>query len=258
MVAVSVITIVKDHSLGLSKTFASLREQIFQDWELLIVTGVSKDSTLELAEELALQDSRVRVIAESDTGVYPAMNEGLECSSGEFCWFMNAGDQFLNSNVLQAALFEVSNQKFGLVIGGHKVESKNDVRAYSYSAKILGEIEFAFNRRGGCHQAMMFRTQMLREIGGFDTSYSLASDFDLVLKVLRISHALRVPEIYALIEPGGLADQSIYSVFMQKHLIRKRFFSRRLITLMSLAWTLLACSKYFLRSPLALLNLQRP
>jgi cellulose synthase/poly-beta-1,6-N-acetylglucosamine synthase-like glycosyltransferase len=244
--------------LGLSNTFESLLEQVFQDWELYIVTGPSTDSTLELAKQLALRDSRVKVIAESGHGIYPAMNEGLNNSSGELCWFMNAGDRFDNINVLQRATLEFSNQTFGLVIGGHRVVSKNDSRIYSHSTRGVSEIEFAFNRRGGCHQAIMFRTQILKDIGGFDTQYSLASDFDLVLRAIRISGASRVSEIFALIEPGGVADQSIFSVLVQKHLIRRKHFTSRAITFLSLTWTTLACSKHLVRRFFCLLKLPLP
>jgi len=240
---VSIITIVKDHVTGLRETFASLNEQVHKDWEMIIVAGISKDSTLKLAKEISSRDTRIKVIEESGQGIYAAMNEGIQNANGEFSWFMNAGDRFANAQVLERALLEASSTKVGLVIGGHRIDGDNKRQVYSYPKKVLSEFDFAFNRRGGCHQSMIFRTQVLNVIGGFNTDFSLASDFDLALRVIRLAGAVRVPEIYASVEPGGSADQFIFSVHRQKHQIRKKFFKKILITLLSSLWTFAASSK---------------
>jgi glycosyltransferase involved in cell wall biosynthesis len=250
---VSIITIVKDHVTGLRETFSSLNEQVHKDWEMIIVAGISRDSTMELAKEISNRDARVRVIEESGQGIYAAMNEGIQNANGDYSWFMNAGDRFANAQVIQRALLEASNTKVGLVIGGHRIDGDNERHVYSYPKKLLSTFDFAFNRRGGCHQSMIFRTRVLREIGGFNADFSLASDFDLILRVIDIAGAIRVPEIYASIEPGGTADQSILSVHRQKHQIRRIFFENNLITLLSSLWTFAAHSKVvsrrLLRSP---------
>lgn len=250
MALISVITIVKDHASGLLETFNNLDEQEFDDWELIIVVGRSNDSSLKIAKDISKGDSRVRVIEQTGLGIYGAMNEGIRDAHGDFSWFMNAGDRFANAQVLALATQEISVSEVGLVIGGYRIESKNGSEAYVFPRKLITEFNFAFSRRGGCHQAMIFRTQTLKDIGGFSEGYSLASDFDLVLKVIKSASALRVPEIYASIEPGGAADQGIFSVHSQKHQIRKIVFKSKVIHLLSLAWTFAARVKISVRRTL--------
>lgn len=247
MVLVSIITVVKDHTVGLRDTFSSVSEQDRGDWEMLIVVGTSKDSTLQTAREIAGTDSRVRVVEQTSLGIYGAMNEGIQSANGEFSWFMNAGDKFANAHVLGAAVGEIMRTKIGLVVGGYRIDGGNEKKVYSYPRKEITGFDFAFNRRGGCHQAMIFRTELLEKVGGFNSNYSLASDFDLVLKIIKLTGAMRVPEIYASIEPGGAADQGIFSVHRQKHQIRKVFFGNTAITILSLAWTIAARMKITLR-----------
>jgi len=233
---VSIVTIVKDHALGLRETFSSLIGQDHNDWEMIIVVGDSRDSTLEAAREIESKDFRVRVIEQSGLGIYSAMNEGIQNSHGEFSWFMNAGDKFSDSHVLGVAVDEIFRSNAGLVIGGYRIAGGNDNQVFSYPQREMTALIFAFLRRGGCHQAMIFRTQYLRQIGGFDPVYRFASDFDLVLRVISLAGATRVPEVYATIEPGGVADQNIFSVHREKHLIRKVVFDRKL-TVVALSWT---------------------
>ena len=94
---------------------------------------------------------------------------------------------------------------------------------------------------------MIFHTQVLKSIGGFNTAYSLASDFDLVLKVIKKAGARRVSEIYAAIEPGGRADQGIFLVHKEKHLIRRNLLGGPAILAASLLWTGLARTKIISR-----------
>lgn len=253
MPRVSVITVVKADAPGLRTTHESLIEQTFKDWELLIIANSEQGETLDTALEIQANDFRIHFLGQRSTGIYGAMNEGIESAVGEFIWFMNAGDTFASNTVLAHAVDELSKSSVGLLIGGFRIVNETKNLTFSYPEGRVTEIEFAFNRRGGCHQAMIFRTQFLKDVGGYDTAYSLASDFDLILKVIKETEARRVSEIYAEIEPGGRADQGIFLVHKEKHLIRKNHFGRVSIFIASLIWTGLARTKIVLRGLLQIL-----
>lgn len=247
MALVSVITIVKDHPFGLRETFASLSEQDLSDWELLIVVGPSQDSTLVTARDIASTGQNVEVIEQSGSGIYDAMNEGIRNAKGEFVWFMNAGDKFADSHVLSIAVDEITKAGVGLVIGGYRLD-RTVQEDRSFPPRKMSAFKFAFNRRGGCHQAMIFRNESLRQVGEYDLTYSLASDFELVLKVIKSAGAIRVSKVFASIEPGGVADKNIFQVHLQKHQIRKSIMGKNpFITLLSWAWSVAASSKIRLR-----------
>jgi len=245
---VSVITVVKDHLSGLKSTHMSLLEQEYTDWEMIIIDGHSKDGTLMMARSLELNDSRIRVQEQEPTGIYEAMNEGIRLANGEFSWFMNAGDKFASPKTMARAVTEIANADLGVVLGGYQIETENSHKIYQYPGKKLTQLRFAFNRRGGCHQAMIFRTKVLVNVGGFDTAYSLASDFDLVIKVIAKSGGERVSEVFATIEPGGRADQGIFLVHQEKHLIRGDLLGGMEVQIASLIWTFLARAKIIFRS----------
>ena len=247
MASVSVITIAKNHAAGLVATHQSLLEQSFTDWEMVIVIGESIDATLAVAKDLQRIESRILLIEQGGSGIYEAMNEGLATASGEFTWFMNAGDRFASTSTLAHAVGHISQNNVGAVIGGYRIESSSQNKTYSYPPRNITGLSFAFNRRGGCHQAVIFRTNILKDLGGFNTSYSLAADFDLILKVIQKSKASRVSEIYALVEPGGRADQGIFLVHNQKHQIRRNLLGGPVVYVASFLWTALARMKIIFR-----------
>jgi glycosyltransferase involved in cell wall biosynthesis len=207
---------------------------------MIIVFGTSADDTTATAQEIHTKHSGVFLIQQQSQGIYSAMNEGIDAATGEFLWFMNAGDKFAHSQVLTHAVNEISECGADLLIGGYQIDNDETKTAFSYSKDNVGLLQFAFNRRGGCHQAMIFRSTAIGHVGGYNTSFTLASDFDLVLRIIRGGSAVRIPEIYAEIEPGGRADREIFTVHTEKHLIRKQQFRGPFILLCSLLWTGLA------------------
>ena len=81
---VSVVTIVKDHEKGLRNTLKSLIIQEYENWESIVVVGDSSDKTYEVACEFADQDSGIKILRQSDKGIYQAMNLGTHNAAGDF------------------------------------------------------------------------------------------------------------------------------------------------------------------------------
>lgn len=248
MVEVSVITVVKEDASGLLKTHSSLASQTLSNWEMIVVVGSSHDNTLTVAKNLEALDSRIRVSEQVSDGIYNAMNEGIQLALGDFSWFMNAGDSFFSTTILSHAVKEISRDSVSIVVGGYQFFDDNQAKTYIFSNRGITWRDLVFTRRGACHQAMIFRTQFLQNHGGFNTSYSLASDFDLVLRILSSTPGKRVAEVYASIEPGGRADKGILQVHKEKHQIRQVLFGGPLMLCLSLIWTEMASLKITFRS----------
>lgn len=248
MAIVSIITIVKNHGEGLKLTFESVQRQDFQDWEILVVAADSIDNTRAIADEMSKSDSRVKVLTQEGSGIYPAMNLGLEHSFSKYAWFLNAGDEFFSSQSLEQGVREIDSEEVGLVIGGYQVKGKSSNKVYVFTERKLKVFPFSFNRHGGCHQAMIFDTSSIKKINGFNLRYSLASDFDLVLRLIKDFGGKRVRVPLASIEPGGVADTNLNKVYSEKDEIRKLIQPDLLMGLCSSAWTVLAKIKKSLRN----------
>jgi putative colanic acid biosynthesis glycosyltransferase len=244
---VSVVTVVKDHFSGLHSTYDSLVRQIEVEWELIVVVGPSDDGTLQYARELEKADFRVRVIEQRGNGIYSAMNIGLEVAEGNFTWFMNAGDRFASPLTLANSSTALLKSGLGLIIGGYQIDDSSNRRVYAFKEGRVSSLQFAYNRRGGCHQSMVFKTSILKDMGGFNLKYVLASDFELVLKIIKKWKAGRVSEVYSIIEPGGRADQGIFLVHREKHQIRREQLKGPLVFISSFLWANAAIFKINIR-----------
>ena len=96
---------------------------------------------------------------------------------------------------------------------------------------------------------MILCKNLVDSVGGFSLDYKIASDFELVLKMLSESKGMRIREVVSVIEPNGISSAQIRKVLSEKQEIRRKHFGRySLSTLLGEVWTLLVLSKINLRS----------
>ncbi len=181
MSKLSIITVSKNSGTLLQKTALSLWKQSDSDFEWIVCDSCSTDGSTAFLQEK--NDANVIFLSEKDTGIYNAMNKGLSLASGKWCYFLNAGDELADTNTLMRlnALFE--NERLQLIYG--------DVRLVT-SAKEKSESLLLYPSELGirfwlkktiCHQAVFFKTKALREMGGYDETYELSADYDVLLKL---------------------------------------------------------------------------
>lgn len=77
----------------------SILSQTYGSFELILVDDGSKDNSLDICNEYALKDDRVRVVHKENGGVSSARNRGLDIAEGEWVTFIDA-DDYIEKNFL--------------------------------------------------------------------------------------------------------------------------------------------------------------
>lgn len=175
-ISLSVVTVVRNASLTIQDTLDSVRFQSRQDFEYIVVDGLSTDGTLEkLHDNSELFDT---FVSESDSGIYAAWNKGIELSSGSHIIFLN-GDDALLPNSIELAMDAIRREpsavnigKTNLVKNGHLVGSLDGI----YSRERLHR-GFDF-----LTTATIFPVQAFKSVGLFDETFRLAADIDWFLR----------------------------------------------------------------------------
>lgn len=88
----------------------SLLAQTMTDFEMVLVDDGSTDNTLQICRDLALEDSRIRVVTQENRGVSVARNMGIRAARGQYIWIVDQDDQ-LEPNALEVIL--EAAKKFG-------------------------------------------------------------------------------------------------------------------------------------------------
>lgn len=115
----SIITVTYNAEKDIKKTLESIKSQSFKDYELLVIDGGSSDLTVALANDYRGLIDNMSISSESDNGIYDAMNKGVQKSKGEYIYFLNAGDFFVDCNVL--------SKVFTYIVSGEESKRKQKI-----------------------------------------------------------------------------------------------------------------------------------
>lgn len=175
---ISVITVVLNAERLLEETIASVLEQGYPNLDYVVIDGGSTDGTPEIVERFRKRIAAF--VSEPDRGIYDAMNKGLGLARGELVGFLNAGDRYLPGALEQVANAARQWPAAGIFYGDTLVEQED--------AEMMFLVPGTMNHRRGMgfhHPAMFARRRVCDAMGGFDLAFSLAADYDLVLRALR-------------------------------------------------------------------------
>lgn len=202
-VRVSIVTVCWNDLGNVQRTLASLARQTASDgWEHVLIDGGSNDGTVEWYESAGFTFPHT-VISEPDNGLYDAMNKSLDIVKGEHVVFMNAGDCFADENALSRLLSRVdSSLAWGYcrarVVDSNGLKAKPDRGKIPYS-----RVKHLFGGPVLCHQAVVMKVELLRELDGFDLSMGDIADYHLLIKAASRVAPRTWPEIDVDYLDGG-------------------------------------------------------
>lgn len=101
----------------LEECLDSVLQQSFNDVEVLLVNDGSTDDSLDLLEEVASRDSRVRVLSQFNCGAGSARNRGIELARGKRIIFIDPDDKFATNHVF-SDLIDAMDKSGALICGG--------------------------------------------------------------------------------------------------------------------------------------------
>jgi len=96
---ISIITVNYNNLKGLKKTVEHVKNQTYKEFEYLVIDGGSTDGSANYLKQNNIFFDYW--ISEPDSGVYQAMNKGIGKATGEYLLFLNSGDHFYNTKVLE-------------------------------------------------------------------------------------------------------------------------------------------------------------
>ena len=210
---ISVITAVYNRVDTIADALDSVRAQTWPHIEHVVIDGASKDGTTQLLE--ARKDTIDVFISERDKGIYDALNKGIANATGDVVGFLHADDLFASNDILEkvAKLFE--DPSVGAVYGDLVYVKKEDVSKVVRYWK-SGGFSKAKLARGWMppHPTLYLRRSIYQELGGFDTQFRIAADYDSMLRYLGKGGVKPsyLPEVMVRMRLGGESNRSLANV----------------------------------------------
>lgn len=195
----------------LKTALESVRNLTYNDWECLIVDGVSTDETLRIIENYEHNDTRFRHISEKDNGVYDAFNKGWKYAHGEWIYYLGADDTLTSQGMEQLMnIAEKVDNNIGVVTGGVIRISQDGSHRKMITKGFVGS-----------HQSMVMKKSVLEQMNGFDLNYNILADFDLFIRLKNSNYDVTNTDIMiAYFNAGGMSEKVKYTIRVFREKLR--------------------------------------
>ncbi|MAF30851.1 MAG: hypothetical protein CMF60_01420 [Magnetococcales bacterium] len=113
-VAVSIIMPCHNGEDYIVRAIESVIAQTYQNWELIVSNDGSKDRSLEIVQEYACKDKRIKVLSRDEAiGAGPARNKSIEAAQGRYIAFLDSDDMWVENKLeKQIAFMEKTGASF--------------------------------------------------------------------------------------------------------------------------------------------------
>ena len=226
----SIVTCSKADEIGLTKTLDSL-ELLKSDLPQIILV-LSEYSSLQIEK---LRDKylnlKPRILQVDAEGIYAAQNQGMQVASSEFTLILNGGDCIASESALRDLLLNTEKSQWGYgsievvdsLSGAKRIyEFKN----YSLTLHRLG-LKFV------PHPAVIVRTKIAQQIGGFDEKLLVAADQKMLLNFASKHKPVITKGVISIFYRGGASSRTPEDIVSDFSAISRElfgyFFHSRLI-----------------------------
>lgn len=211
----SIVTVTYNAESNIAKTITSVLNQTALPYEYIIVDGKSLDNTLKIIysyqREFENRGVFFKVISEKDTGIYNAMNKGIDLATGEFIGFLNSGDWY-ELNALEIVNEIWHKDKFDLCYGSLNYYKPNGNFIIKKS-----KLDKLVSSRNWNHPSMFLRSKFYKKLK-FNEQYKIYADFELYLKLRKLKN-IKITVINKVITnfiSGGVSTSGGFNSYLKR------------------------------------------
>ena len=192
---VSIVTPSFNQGKYLERTILSVLNQDYPNIEYIVIDGNSSDNSLEIIQKYS---SRIAYWqSEKDQGQTDAINIGFSKASGQILAWLNSDDTLELQAVSEVVDYLLQNPDVGMVYGDCNFIDAQDKTIGKFNAQ---QTDYKKLRTGYVHipqQAAFWRTELWNQVAPLDSSIYFAMDYDLWLRLAKISKIVYIPKLWA-------------------------------------------------------------
>lgn len=212
---ISIITVCYNSKEHIRDTIESVFNQTYPEIEYIVVDGGSEDGTVDIIKSFSGKISQW--ISEPDGGIYDAMNKGIRMATGDVVGIVNSDDFFHRHDSIEAVArcFQENEVEsvFADIIFVKRENSNKHIRYYSSKSFRPWKMRFGFMP---AHPTFFVYRKAFQDYGYYDTSFSIAADFELMVRLFlkfKISYKYINIDLMKM-RTGGVSTRSLKSTFI--------------------------------------------
>lgn len=225
---ISIVTATFNSEATIRDTLESILNQSYQNYEVIIEDGISKDNTLKIVGEYKEKlGERLAIFSERDKGIYDAMNKGISHATGDIIGILNSDDFYDNTEVLKNIANTFQNSPdIECVYGDLVFVDANNTSVIKRTWK-----GSSYPKKGfitgwhPAHPTFYAKRDCYERYGCFDITFDVSADFELMLRFLEKNHAKNqyIETVFVKMRLGGESTGSISKIIQGNKNVLKAF-----------------------------------
>lgn len=221
---ISIITINFNNKKGLEATIASVISQTYKDIQYIVIDGASTDGSFDI-----LKHNTKNIdfwISEKDSGIYNAMNKGIDKAIGDYLLFLNSGD-CLHSKYTISDCIQYLTTNEDLIIGQVKFIPSGRIGWDDIKSPLTMKDFYV----GGPipHQACFIKHKLFDNLR-YDEGFKIVSDWKFFMQVVVFkgcSYKI-IKNIISDFEEGGISSDR-YACDKERNLVLKQLLPKAIL-----------------------------
>lgn len=224
-IPISVLMPVYNGRKYLRTSVNSILSQTFKDFEFIIVDDGSTDGTWAEIEKNAGIDKRIVPLRNrKNLRTSAALNRGLAAAKGKYIVRMDADDWSYPDRLEEQYKFMESHPEVGvsggtIVVCDSKLNGINE-RKYPLTDKEVRKIIFRFSPFA--HPATIWRTSVIKGVGGYNENIPLSQDYELYFRVGKISKFGNLNKVLLKLRTHHDSSSVVRGKFQEQYTIYSR------------------------------------
>jgi len=201
----SVVTVASFEQERLERTLSSLVSVNSEIEHVVIIPKSDLDSKARILRYKSEARYPVTIGNDDGIGIYAAMNLGVSLARGKYVHFLNAGDEILDQSVFSENISSLRNSEETWAIMGCSLPWNS-----MYSTFLGMDRKFLRQEKNSyvSHQTVLARRNALIALDGFDTSFKVAADILMTMKLSNLSAPVLLSGISVKVEAGRTVTAS--------------------------------------------------
>ena len=215
---ISLITVTRNCKSTIVDSLNSIFDQDYPNLETIWIDGCSTDGTLAILQQYHKKYASGILISESDSGLYDAINKGLNLATGDIIGILHADDTFFDKSILNKISYAFTSRQCNVVYGDLIYVKKNNmniiVRNWKSSNFSKRKLSYGWMPP---HPTIYINRSIFERIGFFNTSYRISSDYDYIVRLFSDPNLkyVYIPQTLIRMRLGGASNKSVSNILIK-------------------------------------------
>ena len=215
-IKISIIVATYNSAATIADTLESILAQTYQDYEVVLCDGLSTDGTMDIVNSYQERfGDRLKAVSEADSGIYDAMNKGIDRATGDIIGILNSDDFYTSDDILATIVKTFTTTPLLEAVYGdvHYVKPSNIHRPVRYYRSkhfrpILMRLGFM-----PAHPSFYCLKELYSTYGKYRLEYKVAADFDQLFRLIFVCRVrtLYIEKDFVTMRTGGASNAGLKS-----------------------------------------------